>query len=671
MRRIAIYMLTTFVVLSLLSSCKKELPTEAGEGKDSYIVEFALTVQGKTYQGAIEGNKITVQIPEGVDLKGAAVQCKLSEGASIEPDPKSVSDWSTERKFIVTSKSQENRKYMYSPVFTKPIQVGSIVLATQKDVDKFKGTKITAIEGDLVIGTARGEKITNLDSLAYLKQVGGALKINASYDGVDFSGLNSLETVGSFFLGTFLDTSKCEKVKEVSLPSLSEVNGDFVVRCGTVESVSIPKVKSIKGEVFVTSRTLKSVVVSSLEEVRGSLVLHGAMKTKVSNGGQIQYASEAAIEAVCFDVLSSVGGKLEVQYFNSLESVYFPVLNRIGGSLKINKISKLGSIALSELTEVGGFESSSNSKLKQISLPKLKKCMGYFCVVGGQAPFEFDISSLEIQDADMNLMSLPCEEVRLSPLFDLRGHTLEINMCEKLKKLSGPSTLDGNLKFDWMRFMDEFTVEGVSKLMGFLVIQNSSESKFSFSFTEIEGGVNWECDKNTIDMKSLKKIGILNIYSAGESKYDFSGLKEIVGESSITILSSPSFNLSSLEKVGKDFTVMLSWAAGGSFTCPKLSNVAGDFRFTMANDVKHSPAVYTVDFSGLTSVRSVTIKEQKWLIDFTMFKGLFSEENPAIAAADQWKVSDCGYNPTFDNMKKGLYTKELYDKYRQEHPDYK
>lgn len=654
-------MLTTFVVLSLLSSCKKELPTEAGEWKDSYIVEFALMVQGKTYQGAIEGNKITVQIPEGVDLKGAAVQCKLSEGASIEPDPKSVSDWSAERKFVVTSKSQENRKYMYSPVFTKPIQVGSIVLATQEDVNKFKGTKITAIEGDLIIGTASGEKITNLDSLAYLKQVGGALKINASYDGVDFSGLKSLETVGSFLLGTCLDTSRCEKVKEVSLPLLSEVNGDFVVRCGTVESVSIPKVKSIKGEVFVTSRTLKSVVVSLLEEVRGSLVLHGAMKTTVLSSGQIWYSSEAAIEVVCFDVLSSVGGKLEVQYFNSLESVYFPVLNRIGGSLKINNILKLGSIALSELSEVGGFECSDNSKLQQISLPKLKKCMGYFYVAGGEVPLEFDISSLEIQDADMMLVNMYCKEVVLNPLFDLRGHTLEINGSNGLEKLSGPSTLDGNLKFDWLQYMDGFTVEGISKLIGSLVIQNSSSSKFSFPFTEIGGGLDWDCKKNEIDMKSLQKIGRVKIVSEGKSKYDFSGLKEIVGESSITILKSPSFNLSSLEKVGKDFTVMLSWGAGGSFTCPKLSNVAGDFRFTMAPGVKNSPAVYSVDFSGLTSVRGVTIMGQKWLTDFTMFKGLFPKENPAIATADQWKVSDCGYNPTFDDMTKGFYTQKLKD----------
>ena len=660
MRRIAIYLLTTFVVLSLLSSCKKELPTEAGEWKDSYIVEFALTVQGKTYQGAIEGNKITVQIPEGVDLKGAAVQCKLSEGASIEPDPKSVSDWSVERKFVVTSKSQENRKYMYSPVFTKPIQVGSIVLATQKDVDKFKGTKITAIEGDLIIGTARGEKITNLDSLAYLKQVGGALKINASYDGVDFSGLKSLETVGSFFLGTCLDTSKCEKVKEVSLPSLSEVNGDFVVRCGTVESVSIPKVKSIKGEVFVTSRTLKSLVVSLLEEVRGSLVLQGAMKTKVNNAGQMLYASNAAIEAVCFDVLSSVGGKLEVQYFNSLESVYFPVLNRIGGSLKINYIFKMGSIALSELTEVGGFECSSNSKLKQISLPKLKKCMGYFCVIGNQASLEFDISSLEIQDADMKLENMPCKEVRLSPLFDLRGHTLEINGSKGLEKLSGPSTLTGNLKFVWLQYKDGFTVEGISKLTGSLVMSSCSGSKFSFTFTEIGDGLNLNCNKNTIDMKSLKKIGRLNIESDGKSKYDFSGLKEIVDGSFIKILKNPSFNLSSLEKVGKDFKVELSWGAEGSFACPKLSNVAGEFKFAMEDYVTPQTA-YAFDFSGLTSARSVTITGQKWLTDFTMFKGLFPKENPAIATADLWKVSDCGYNPTFDDMTKGFYTQKLKD----------
>lgn len=659
-------MLTSFIVLGFLSSCKKELPTEVGEWKDSYIVEFALTVQGVTYQGAIEGSKITVQVPEGVELKGAEVQCKLSEGASIEPDPKSVSDWSAERQFVVTSRSQESRKYMYSPLFKKLIQDGSIVLATQSDVDKIREKRLTAIEGDLIIGTVRGEKITNLEALAYLKQVGGALKINDSYDGGDFSGLRSLEKVGSFLLGSLLDTSKCEKVKEVSLPSLSEVLGDFVVNCGTVESVSIPKVKSINGDMLLKSRTLKSVDVNLLEEVRGSLVLHGAMKTSLTNGGSLVYTSDAAIEAVSFNVLSSIGGKLEVQYFGELEGVYFPLLKRVGGSLKINSIDKLGNISLSELAEVGGVECSENSKLQKISFPNLKKCMGYFYVVNGDDPMELDVSSLEVQDGDMELMYLKCKEVKLNPSFDLKGHQLKIVGNKGLEKLSGPSTLNGSLNFEWVNSMSEgFTVEGISKLTGSLIIRSCQNSKFLFSFIEVDGSLDLECDGNTINMKKLQKVGKFNCKLEGNNKseYDFSSIKEVVNSYFVSIKGSIPITLSSLEKVGGDFTVKLSWSTNnGSFACPKLSVVDGAFEFAMQNKYMKVPTAYTIDFSGLTSVKSVSIQRQQWLTDFTMFKGLFAGEKPAMAAADNWNVQDCGYNPTYDDMKKGYYTQDLKDK---------
>lgn len=60
------------------------------------------------------------------------------------------------------------------------------------------------------------------------------------------------------------------------------------------------------------------------------------------------------------------------------------------------------------------------------------------------------------------------------------------------------------------------------------------------------------------------------------------------------------------------------------------------------------------------------------LRDFNDFEKLSKFiKSGQIESKEKWSISGCGYNPTFDNMKKGLYTKELYDKYRQEHPDYK
>lgn len=506
-------------------------------------MEFSLTAQNETYLGAIEGGRITVHVPENVDLKGAAAVYRLSEGATISPDPLSVSDWSVERQFIVTSKAQASRNYRYVPSITQARQDGSVVLATREEVDSFKEKKITAIEGDLIIGTVRGKKITNLDGLAYLKQVGRSLVINPSYDGEDLSGLLRLEKVGNFRLGSAIDTSRCEKIKEVLLPSLREVSGNFIVNCWAVEKVSIPKVESIKGDACFISNVPNSIDVGSLAEVGGSLVVRGVTKEKIK--------SKPLVETLNFNSLTRVNGKIEIEYFLNLDGIYFPKLTQVGGTLKINNTVKLGSVDASELTEVGGIDFSSNSNLTQIAFPKLQVCSGPINISGNIT--DLDISSLIDQNGDITWHGFATKEIKLNPEFNLNGDLMYIGVSNDFGKVIGPSVFNGSVTFYQMKGKEAPVVfEGISKLTGSLKIEECWGQAFTFSFTEIEGTLSLKGISNKLDMKSLEKVGEVSLidYNGRNPEYILSNLREVERSCYFDLAQSTAFDLRSLERVG-------------------------------------------------------------------------------------------------------------------------
>lgn len=74
MNKIYHFILFCFATLCL-AACSDDDPEVSGiDGKDHFISEFALTVDGITYQAMIVGDKITIEIPYNASLKGATVE---------------------------------------------------------------------------------------------------------------------------------------------------------------------------------------------------------------------------------------------------------------------------------------------------------------------------------------------------------------------------------------------------------------------------------------------------------------------------------------------------------------------------------------------------------------------------------------------------------------------
>lgn len=453
------------------------------KGKDHFIAEFSLMIDGMSYPGAIKGERIEVEIPESVDLKQASVQYALSEGATINPDPEAVKDWGKEWRFVVTSKSQERRVYLYTYRFAE--DEGSVHLATQQEVDDFVKSGIKDIKGNLIIGTPAGEEIKNLRGLENLRRVRRALVLNASYKGEDLAGLEKLDTLGSFKMGTPADVFGDSTVKTVSFPALRCVTGDFFVNCQLVENISIPKVERIGGDLYLGSNELTNFGATALKEVVGNCEVRGSVTGNWRNP-LLQSFSKA--ETITFEALERVGGKLDISLFPRVDGFNFPALKVVEGKISVKLLSSLVELTFPELISTGGFEiylTALITKLQRVNFPRLKTCNGDFKV------------------AERELTTL---------------HT--------------------------------------PMLMG------------------ING---------SLELVELKTEGI--------------------------------------------------------------------------------------DFSALRDVKLIEVKMLPELKNFSCFEPLFTNE--VIKDKSQWSISDCGYNPTFDNMKKGLYTKELYQKYKDEHPDYK
>lgn len=361
MNKIYHFILFCFATLCL-AACSDDDPEVSGiDGKDHFISEFALTVDGITYQAMIVGDKITIEIPYNASLKGATVEYALCEGVSINPNPSTIEDWENEWKFVVTSKMQDSKVYSYTYQYADIEQSGSVVLATQAEVDNFAKTGINKIEGSLTIGTADGEEITNLDGLANLKQISNSLVINPSYKGADLTGLDNLEQLGSFKLGSTTSTSKNITLKTVNLPSLLGVTGDFVVNSSVIEKISIPKVEFIGEDMYITSDALLDLDANAVESVGASLIVKGSVAQKES----------ATTEAIVFSALKRVGNELTVQYFPKLQGIYLPALESVAGTASFSDMSSIGSLAMTELHSVGGLTIKIAKKFPLLNFPVL------------------------------------------------------------------------------------------------------------------------------------------------------------------------------------------------------------------------------------------------------------------------------------------------------------
>lgn len=721
MRVVRCVLFAFFVSLFCFTSCEKDkkIQDEGLEGRDNYVVSFSLKVGGVEYVGAVKDGEIRVEVPRSVSIKGATVQYLLSEGATISPDPISITDWTSERKFLVTSKQKQTKVYKYTCERTTVNKAGHVVLATQEEVDAFLTTGISEIDGNLTIGAPNGEEITNLKGLSNLTRVVYTLVVNSTYTGEDLDGLQNLEQVQAFHLGTE-EMPATSKLSTVNLPALHTVYGSFTINSENVKSVLLPKLKNCEGDFIISSGALAATDFNALESVGGSLIVRGTAKAGAKG--------TAEAEAVLLNSLKQVGGDLTVEDMPKLETVVLTQVEELSGAVSFNRLKKFSLLSMPKLEKVVSLDVTNCESLSVVDLPALEEVVDGITFSGLRSLDVLSVNALtsigkltlktleNLKKVELPLLETLKGNVIISdlnsletveiPKINLEGHTLSLINCSLLKQIAGPDEFNGSI----VLFQDQ-QKQGST---GDVIVEIKGVKTLKGAFTaDLFGGLKTEVQ--SIEKDLILRLKHSKINQDKHIEVDFSALESVHGSVEVNNNVPPaptrtySLRLEKLKSVGGSFSLestnltipvslsSLETIGDGGSLCdasdgidfPVLTTVYGKLELYIVTEESVAslpcPSLVTVEElviqgGGNEVITALELPNRKFcdkasvydlqeLTDFSSFKPLFEGSDPL--EEDGWDVLNCGYNPTFDNMKKGLYTKKLYDAYRKEHPGYK
>ena len=498
-------------------------------GKDNYIVSFAITVDGISYNASITDDRILVKVPYDISLKGAAASYTLSENATINPDPSALTDWNEEWQFIVTSGNKRNKVYHYSYEYAEISESGSVVLETQADVDNFKSRRINCIAGNLVVGADKGEDINNLDGLCNLEKVTNSVIIKKSYKGNDLSGMSSLREVGNFKLGTLDQLSTNETLETISLPALETVTGDFIIRQATIANIDLPALKEV-GETFhIASEGLLAFAANKLTSVGSNLALIG---TTDESG-----TSNSHSEVFVFPDLLSVGGNMTIRNFPDLASVDCSALQAVEGNVIFRDLA-LSGILLPKMTACRDVEVC-NVPLYTFQAPELLQC-GAVTFDNCANLGEVDMSAVTVIDGDLTLNNL--------------------EVLNNVEGLSSLTEVHGNLTISDVPLKDMAPLANLTSVTGMTVTNTNIETLDIRGCTFAGGAL------------EIEKNGKLYSFLADD---DFDGSVRINPNGSL--IQVPEFSMTGFKNIAGDFSIA-GYVYAESVEIP-VEMVTGDFIF--------------------------------------------------------------------------------------------
>jgi hypothetical protein len=673
------YLLILLTAIVLLSCSDEDNPFK---GNNAHIISFALTVDGVKYPASITENDIIITVPQSINLASANVEYKISENATLQPDPKTISNWNEEQIFRVNAWNDEFESYKYIVKRTEIIDPDNVVLLTQADVSEFAKKGINKVKGNLIIGhtTMPGiefDTIKDLRPLRTITSVDLNIVINNSCLGCNFEGLNSIKSAGGFYLGTLSESSKATKAFDLELFGLEKVN-NLVINTDSLKSFSVPQLRSA-GNVYINSNKLASLDISSLEDCAGDFILKA-----IRNGNYAAEKSNTLLKKIDLAKLNSVGGTLWMENFWKVSELNLSKLNRVNQDLQLRYVRSIPKISLPELTTVAGLANiECNDGMTEFLAPKLSSAGSVYISslnVYSLSLATIDLASLSTVEKDftvryasstklelpqlsaigekLHIESMPfletillpdltgCDRIELSGNSSLTSfgnpkmtelNSLELASCNKLAGLKMPEALTGDLSVDFGgKASDLPNLKGLEEVKGILEIRS--------------------CASESLNIAGIRKLGSFRFNYCQEIKtIGFQGLEEVSQDFEISRLENLSaFSAPELESVGNDFTIK-GCLVLTNIQLPKLTSITGQFNFYGASGSWQAfgSIIENMDaFSALTTVGSVDIRYAGNLSDYTGLENIIG----SLSASD-WTVQGCLYNPDYDAMVIGNYSK--------------
>lgn len=700
----------------LCTACSEEKP-ELPWGSDNYIVSFSLTTGADTYPAVIRDGRITVSIPYNVSLEGAQVSYELCEHASIYPDPATVADWNQEWQFLVSSYDNQNdRTYLYTVERTDIATDGSLTLRTQAEVDAFARSGINTVEGNLTIGGEDEENpVTNLDGLKNLVSVRCDLTITAAYTGETLAGLENLTACESLRIGSTAHPN--ETLRQLSLPALKEVKGALCICGTALQTADFKSLQNVAGHFVLQSDALLQLTADELTSVAGNMTLVGTTADEAKAPCEQMYFPklqriDGTLTLSRFDRLSGLGttfgvltqaGALRYEHLALANTFEFPLIGTTG-DITVTDCPILRSVLLPALTDAGSLEITGCPAIETLSFPKAERFDGDVSLATLPAIKDFGefLPALKAISGDLLIEDLSS----LEGVLDLSGCTFSPNSTLDLRLVAATRLTElrggdfgGSLRIDassltpqpeampfeitGFKSLDTLRIAGFTHISALslptescddLTIENcGSQAPFTLSLpnlVEVRGTLLCRnCGKageaNSASFPRLRNIGRQLSFYVGASSFtalEFPLLETIGNGEPVSddpaddyaLYTMPSgcageFILPSLQRVNGSMLVS-TWNTSTdravAFRFPSLQSVAGEI--SVGHTAYKNRSVATLDFSALTAAGAIRIGNLSSVTDFSTFTQVL----PRLSE-QTWSVTDCGYNPTYQQMLDG------------------
>lgn len=338
-------MLAGFAILQSLVSCNKELDLGL-KGTDCSVLSFKLKSGEDVLVAGVFSESIILTADYDRDLTSMTAEVVLSEGASMSPDPASISDWSSDMEFKVTSADgavEKTYSYVVKREAVESYCQEDIYLRTQDEVSEF-GTHNYRRVRSIVICDSEDSQITDLSPLNSLEVVDKNLTVKGFHGKeVRFDNLISVSTLD--ILSASIESVMADKLTEVNNLYIGYISEEQTSgQIDSLANIDFSSIEKIKGNFILRfSNSNPEFCVEgfdNLESVDGDIVFSFSTKnyktfsrlTKVNNiqiGGRV-----GSMEG--FENLKEIAGVFSTNYLNGVESL-LPFCPE-----KVNAISLLG-----------------------------------------------------------------------------------------------------------------------------------------------------------------------------------------------------------------------------------------------------------------------------------------------------------------------------------------
>lgn len=480
----------------------------------------------------------------------------------------------------------------------------------------------------------------------------------------------------------------CENLTRVTFPEgLTAIGQNCFRNCAKLESIELPSsVRTLDIYAFYGCKLLTSVVIP--EGVDGTLTL--SRFDRLSGLG------------TTFGVLTQAGA-LRYEHLALANTFEFPLIETTG-NITVTDCPILRSVLLPALTDAGSLEITGCPAIETLSFPKAERFDGDVSLATLPAIKDFGefLPALKAISGDLSIDDLSS----LEGVLDLSGCTFSPNSTLDLRLVAATRLTElrggdfgGSLRIDASSLTPQpeampFGITGFKNLDTLRIAGFTHVSELSLPTESCDDLTIENCGSQapfTLSLPNLVEVrGTLlcrNCGKAGEANSaSFPRLKNVgrqlsfyVGASSFTVLEFPlletvgngepvsddpaddyalytmpsgcagEFILPSLQRVNGSMLVS-TWNTSTdravAFRFPSLQSVAGEI--SVGHTAYKNRSVATLDFSALTAAGAIRIGNLSSVTDFSTFTQVL----PRLSE-QTWSVTDCSYNPTYQQMLDG------------------